>query len=101
MADEDPRPRVDKTEIDIAELKQLVNTLIVEVVRPATETAVAAQERSLNNEQRFQNLLDEAREDRMNAQRQLEESRRRFDAQQEAIQAMLVQIASMNNRIGD
>jgi len=42
MADEELRAKVDGHDIDIAELKQLVNTLIVDVVRPATEIAVVA-----------------------------------------------------------
>lgn len=104
MSDAEFGARVGKTEVDIAELKQLVNTLIVEVVRPATEVAVAAQARSLENEQRFQSLLDEAREDRMNTQRQFEENKRqfdenkrRFDAQQEIMQSMLIQIAEASS----
>lgn len=101
MADDELRSRVDGHDVDIAELKQLVNTMIVELVRPATEVAVAAQnrsleneERSIENESRFQNLLDEAREDRMNAQK-------RFDAQQEVIQSLLIQIAQTNSDIDE
>lgn len=109
MADDELRPRVDKNEVGIAQLTQLVNTLIVDLVRPATEAAVAAQERSLENEKRFQNLLDEAREDRMNFQRRceefdrrFEESRSRFDAQQEVIQSLLLQIIDTDsNEISD
>ncbi|MGC1308464.1 MAG: hypothetical protein WA885_14665 [Phormidesmis sp.] len=115
MSDEELRPRVDKNEVDITELRQLVNTLIVDLVRPATEVAVAAQERSVENERRFQNLLDEAREDRMNSQRKFEEwqrqsdesqrrfdaqqedNRRRFEAQQEVIQSMLMQIIDIDS----
>ena len=98
MSDDELRPRVDKNEVDIAQLRQLVNTLIVDLVRPATEAAVAAQERSLENEKRFQNLLDEAREDRMNFQRRFEEFDRRFDAQQEESQK---QLAEFNQRFAE
>lgn len=94
MADDELKSRVDGHDVDIAELKQLVNTMIVELVRPATEVAVAAQNRSVENESRFQNLLDEAREDRMNAQK-------RFDAQQEVIQSLLIQIAQTNSDIDE
>jgi len=94
MSDDELKPRVDGHDVDIAELKRLVNTMIVELVRPATEVAVAAQNRSVENESRFQNLLDEAREDRMNAQK-------RFDAQQEVIQSLLIQIAQANSDIDE
>ncbi len=51
-------------------------------------------ERSAENSTLFENMLNDARADRI-------ENRRRFDAAQQVIQAMLIQISSLNGRVED
>ncbi len=51
-------------------------------------------ERSVENSTLFENMLNDARADRI-------ENRRRFDAAQQVIQAMLIQISSLNGRVED
>lgn len=46
------------------------------------------------NEQRFSTLLEDSRADRA-------ENRRRFDAAQQVIQALLMQVANLNGRVED
>jgi hypothetical protein len=119
--DELPR-QVGENSRDIADLKRIVDSLITEVIRPMSETTVAAQQRSLENATLFQNLLDEARSDRMENRRRFDEFSREMQAQrtemqaqraamqalqeemraqQQAIQAMLVQMGLMNAKIDD
>lgn len=103
MTDDELRALVAQNGEDIAGLKQTLNALITDVIRPMSETTVAAQERSIENEKRsaenqqrsienenlFRTLLAEAREDRKNAQK-------RFEAQQEAMRAILLRLAMLN-----
>jgi hypothetical protein len=115
MSNEELPRRVEENSRDIADLKRIVDSLITEVIRPMSETTVAAQQRSLENATLFQNLLDEARSDRMENRRRFDEFSREMQAQraemqvlqaemraqQQAIQAMLVQMGLMNAKIDD
>lgn len=101
-----------------------LNRLMVDIIGPISASLIDSQNRSINNEALFQNLLEESREDRKradedrqqyaedrrNTDRQFQaliaqaeqdriENRRRFDSQQQAIQALLVFMSDMNGRV--
>ena len=105
--------RLDKIESDIADIHSALNRMATEFLRPlmqqaqanqqaiaglAEMAAEAAVERSEQNI-RIENLLAEARADRQQAERDREENRRRFDAQMQITQAMLVELARVNSRL--
>ncbi|MGB7248301.1 MAG: hypothetical protein WBC73_05125 [Phormidesmis sp.] len=71
----------------------------------AEDRKQAERDRTEQN-QRFENLLNDARADRQQIQaereenhRQFEENKRRFDAQLQISQAMLVELAKVNSRL--
>ncbi|MEO0771047.1 MAG: hypothetical protein AAFY72_16765 [Cyanobacteria bacterium J06649_4] len=103
MTDDELQALVAQNSKDIAGLKQTLNSLITDVIRPMSETTVAMQQRSTENQQRsseneslFRTLLAEAREDRKKTQKQFEANEARFQAQQEAIRALLLRLAMLN-----
>jgi chromosome segregation ATPase len=92
MAEDELRPQVNQNSVDIADLRVLVNDLINNVVRPATEIAVANRQRSEENAVLIQNLLDEARADRLENRRAFAEQQQELRAQREEIrEEMLTQ----------
>lgn len=115
MTDDEIQALAAQNAQDIAGLKQTLNSLIVEVIRPMAERSAEIQarsaeiqeqsrkneERSVDNATLFRTLLAEAREDRKIAQERFDEQQKRFDAQQEAMNAILLQIAKMNQDIKD
>lgn len=58
------------------------------------EANAANAEAVAENETRFSTLLEDSRADRV-------ENRRRFDAAQQVIQALLIQVANINGRVED
>ncbi len=113
MADDELRSQVNRNSVSIDELRALVNELINEVVRPATEIAMANQQRSQENSILIQNLLDEARADRIENRRafdeqqqqlriqsrEIREIREEIRAQQQVMQAMLVDMGITHTRL--
>ncbi len=107
MTNEDLQALVAQNSQDIASMKQMLGTLISDVIGPLGRSSVVLQETVQENSQvilensqritensqriaengdRFRMLLAEAREDRMKAQA-------RFDAQQAEIKALLQRFA--------
>lgn len=122
MAEDELRPQVNKNSVDIVDLRALVNDLINNVVRPATEIAMANRQRSEENSILIQNLLDEARADRIENRRKFDEqqqdirvaqqdiraaqqdiraSQQDIRAQQQVIQAMLVEVGITHTRLDE
>ena len=116
--------RLDKIESDISDINNALNRMATEFLRPLMQQAQANQqaiaglaqmmaesavERSEQNI-RIDNLLSDARADRQQAERDRQEWRtkfdemqienaRRFDAQLQITQAMLVELARVNSRL--
>ena len=116
--------RLDRIESGIADINNALNTMTTEFIRPLMQQAQANQqaiaglaqmmaesavERSEQNI-RIDNLLSDARADRQQAERDRQEWRakfdemqtenaRRFDAQLQITQAMLVELARVNSRL--
>ncbi len=101
MADDELRSQVNENRIEIDDLKALVNNLTTEVIRPATEMAVATRQRSEENAILIQNLLDEARADRIENRRRFDQQQQDIRAQQQVIQAMLVEMGVTNSRLDE
>jgi hypothetical protein len=119
MADDELRSQVNQNTVSIAEVRARLNELINEVVKPATETAAAYRQRHKETSILIQNLLEEARADRiehrkkfdvqqqeLRAQRQecrvqSEQIRAEIRVQQEVIQAMLVDVGLTHSRLDD
>ncbi len=101
MADDELRSQVNRNSVSIDELRALLNELINEVVRPATEIAMANQQRSQENSILIQNLLDEARADRIANRRAFDEQQQEIRAQQQVIQAMLVDLGITHSRLDE
>ena len=119
MAEDELRPQVNQNSVDIADLRALVSDLINNLVRPATEIAVANRQRSEENSILIQNLLDEARADRIENRRAFEEQQRQFRvlreemreemqiqweemrAQRQILQAMLVDVGITHARLDE
>jgi hypothetical protein len=101
MAEDELRSQVNRNSVSIDELRALVNELINEVVRPATEIAMANQQRSQENSILIQNLLDEARADRIANRRAFDEQQQEIRAQQQVIQAMLVDLGITHTRLDE
>jgi hypothetical protein len=115
MAEDELRPQVNQNSVDITDLRALVSDLINNLVRPATELAVANRQRSEENSILIQNLLDEARADRIANRRAFDEQRQEMQiqwqeiraqrqemqAQQQVIQSMLVDLGITHSRLDE
>ncbi len=105
--------RLDRIEQSIESSNTAVNMILTEFIRPLAQQSVVNQNaldgliqmradaeiERIEQNQRIENLLDEARADRQQATADREENRRRFDAQQQISQAMLVELARVNSRL--
>lgn len=97
MTNDELQALVAQNSQDIAGLKQLLGSIITDVIQPLGERSVEIErlierhseqieqnaQRSLENEKLFRTLLAEAREDRMNNQRRFEEMLKRLDEQRD------------------
>lgn len=92
--------RTERIEANFERLQQQLNqiaegqTANVDQIGRNAEANTANTEAVAQNEQRFSTLLEDSRADRA-------ENRRRFDAAQQVIQALLMQVANLNGRVED
>ncbi|MGB3768978.1 MAG: hypothetical protein WA947_20665 [Phormidesmis sp.] len=121
-----PRSRLDRIEAQqeintkaIADINQALNAFVTDILRPMSNTTAENQKNASANEQRFENLLSDARADRKEWRADLEEIRSRADADRQQWQnnydaqlaevralgeqnrALLSALATTNRRIGD
>jgi len=107
----------EELEAKMQTLEQSINFLVTDIIKPLSEAVVATQQLTQANQERFdrlllshaedrnvaeqaraeqahqiQTLLEDAREDRR-------QNRSQFDSQMQALQAQLLQIATLNHRI--
>jgi hypothetical protein len=78
MAEDELRSQANQNNVSIAEVRAKLNALIDEVIRPAMETAEAYQQRYEETSRSIQNLLDEARADRIEHRRKLDEQQKKL-----------------------
>jgi ElaB/YqjD/DUF883 family membrane-anchored ribosome-binding protein len=76
MAENELRSQANQNNVSIAEVRAKLNALIDEVIRPAMETAEAYQQRYEETSRSIQKLLDEARADRIEHRRKLDEQQK-------------------------
>jgi ElaB/YqjD/DUF883 family membrane-anchored ribosome-binding protein len=76
MAEDELRSQANQNNVSIAEVRAKLNALIDEVIRPAMETAEAYQQRYEETSRSIQKLLDEARADRIEHRRKLDEQQK-------------------------
>jgi ElaB/YqjD/DUF883 family membrane-anchored ribosome-binding protein len=76
MAEDELRSQANQNNVSIAEVRAKLNALIDEVIRPAIETAEAYQQRYEETSRSIQKLLDEARADRIEHRRKLDEQQK-------------------------
>ena len=101
MTDEELRALVAENSQGLAEVKQNLNSLITDVIRPLSETTIEnseiareAAQRSARNAELFRILLAEMREDRMTNQK-------RYDEQMDIIRSMLARFTAMDRNEED
>lgn len=110
-----PQNRLDRIEQSIENLSATLNSMATEFIRPLVQQSVVTQN-ALNGliqmtvdaevehaeqNQRIENMLNDAREDRQRMQQFQEESTRRFDAQMEVLRSHRLDLIHLNQRMND